>query len=304
MPPVDDRAQLVAFLLGAVLLVLGQLAVASFLLGPRLSSLDLQNAALETETSNLRLILPEGDSPAARAGIELDLKARLRAAQSIAKSSNVVAVLPAALALTKPATGWWTHLSIQNMRLELKGQGMDPEDAAAALDGVRETPCLTEVSLGGVRREKRGGKNLQSFTISAKVLAEHPDHPGQPCEIDVPPPAGRDPFLSSDMDQQIRRRTDMPPLRRFPLRDLRLVNIEVSETASGGKVVIRTPEGQRRAAIVGSVIGDGRAQITQILPDMILLSEDRVVDEETGAVRTRAFTMELETDDPDAAWVR
>jgi len=302
---VDDRAQLLAFLLGILAtLALGAAYHGAFL-GPRARALADGNAALVTEIGHLRAILPEGDSPAARAAIEADLDRRLAAARSITEGGNVVAVLPAALALTKPPGGWWTRLDIRANRLELEGQGTRPEDAAAALDGVRSTPCLKDVSLGSVRREKRGSKTLQSFTISATILAEHPDHPGSPCDIDVPPPAGQDPFLSVDMDQRIRRRTSLPPLRRFALRDLRLVEIESDGTAGGGKVVIRTPEGSRRPAIVGTVVGDGRAKITQILPDMILLSEDRLVDEETGAVRTRAFTMELQAEDgPDGGWTR
>ncbi|GEM_PF-2337171 len=300
----DERARVVGFLLGASFLALSLFATAAFVQAPRLEALQQSNAALAKEIVTLRAILPEGDSPERRRAIEADLEERLAAARSITESGNVVAVLPAALALTKPGSGWWTRLSISNMRVELEGQGTQAEDAAAALDGVRDTPCLTDVSLGSVRREQRGGRTLQSFTISARILAEHPDHAGRPCAIDVPPPAGRDPFLSADMDQAIRRRTDLPPLRRFPLRELRLVEIEVDDTASGGKVVIQTPTGEKRAAIVGSVVGDGRAKITQILPDMVLLSEDRVTDVETGAVRTRAFTMELVTADPDGAWVR
>jgi hypothetical protein len=170
---------------------------------------------------------------------------------------------------------------------------MAAADAAAALDGVRAVPCLGDVSLDSVRRVTRGSRTVHSYRIRARVLVDDPEH-AVPCEIDVPPPAGRDPFLSADADEQIRRRVTLPALRRHPLRDLRLVRSEAGETAGGGRVVIEVPGGEQFPAVVGTVVGDGRARITQILPDMILLSEDRVVDIETRAVRTRAFTMELQ----------
>jgi hypothetical protein len=291
----DARAEPVAFCLGLLTLVLA-LAARGASLQRQAEDLAVGNRVLTEEIANLRRVVGDGESLEEQARLEKNLRDRIAAAREIVNRGNLVAHLPAALAASQSGSGWWTSLSIRGTRLVLEGRGPDAEDAAAALDDVRSVPCLGDVSLQSVRREVRAGKTLHSYRVVATVLYIDPERQ-VPCDIDVEPTAGRDPFLSAEMDQLIRRRSSLPALRRYTLRELHLVRVDSDDTASGGRVLIEDPTGARHPAIVGTVVGDGRARITQIFPDMVLLSEDRIVDQETRAVRTRAFTMALEPRD-------
>jgi len=264
-----DRDAAYAFALGCAGLAFG-LAGWGLLLDRDQASLREQNELLEAELADLRAITggvsPQDLVPA--------LEQRIASIQALAGGREWGAAFLGAVEQSVPKGAWLTHLRWSDAGLALTGRSDDPAGAAEVMDGLRRTGCFDNVTLASVS----GAVGARTFSITAV--------PGATC--DALGPAASDPFRPP-IDPLARPELVLPPLYRWAVEAYDVIAIVPGKAAT-----LRDPDGGTHAVQIGSALGNPAATVSFITEDQVLLTQDRVVDEETGEINSSVIELPLE----------
>jgi Tfp pilus assembly protein PilN len=264
-----DRDLAFALALGCAVLAFG-LAGWSLLLDGQRAGLRERNELLEAELADLRAITggvsPQDLVPA--------LEQRIAAIQALAADRGRAASFVGAVAQSVPKGAWLTDLRWSDAGLALAGRSDDPAGAAEVMDGLRRTGCFDDVTLASVS----GAAGARTFSITATT--------GETC--DAPGPGASDPFRPP-IDPLARPDLVLPPLYRWAVESYDVIAIVPGKTAT-----LRDPDGGTHALQIGSAMGHPAATVSFITEDQVLLTQDRVVDQETGEINSSIIELPLE----------
>jgi len=269
-----------AFLAGGLFVVAVGLAFAWSARG-RLAEVEASNAVLQAEIDQLDALGATAVDPAVVEELrtQLELIDALRA--GVGRAAGVVVAAGDAV----PPGAWLTDLEFAAGRFELVGGAEDPDAVALLFDELQGWPCLANPALGGVRRSEDGYR----WSITARASSELPACAGAG--------TARDPFESPAVRaarDAVARRARMPALMRFDVREFRLVGVEAAVAT------LQDPLGGRHQAIAGSPLGASGGRVQQVLPRLVIVVEEELVDAETGELRSEVITLDLDPPSPFA----
>lgn len=270
--PVSDRTDRdTAFAFAFALVVLAFVAV-GWRTSLRASARTLQeeNALLHTELVALRKIAgsvsPEQLVP--------QLERRIAVVEGLSADRGRAALFLGAVEQSVPRGAWLTQLRLVDTSLSLTGRSDDTAGAAEVMDGLRRTSCFDNVTLASVS----GGVGARTFAITAQPAAT----------CGALGPASSDPFRPP-IDPEARPDLVRPALYRWEVEAYDVVALVPGQSAT-----LRDPDGGTHRVEIGSAIGRPAATVSFITDDQVLLSQDRVVDADTGEAQSRIIELPLE----------
>ena len=264
-----------AFALGLGLVLLG-FGLSSFrmVLGTQRATLDADAALLEGEISDLRKIIGERPSDAFMEAFER----RVHALSALGADRGRAARYLGAVAQAVPPGAWLTRLRWTDTTLDLAGRTDDPAGAAEVMDGLRRSRCYDDIVLAGVA----GPVGARTFTITARPAAD--------CASLGPPTS--DPF-APPIDPEARPDLVLPALVRWEAQ-----TYDVLAIVPGSSATLRDPAGGTHAVQIGSSVGRPPAVVSFITIDQVLLTLDRVVNQDTRETRSTIIELPLEPPTP------
>lgn len=267
--------QILGFVAGLVgVVLLGGLAGAA--LGVELRGLREGNAALAREVEALTAEL--GDAPAGDVELQHRLQRQIELIGDLGRDRESTQVVLTALEDAFPTGTWLVRLGLDDDALRLHGRTRESEGVSLLMEGLQDSPCFTDVALRSVEG-KTSADRVQSFWLEAK-----PGPPG----CGQARPGLKDLFEPQDAEFQAIR-VPKPPLSRWTPREYALVQVVPGEVA-----MLRDPEQGLHRVQVGSYVGSGRAKVTFITEDQVVLTEDVLLDEETRKTESRIINLGLE----------
>ena len=78
----------------------------------------------------------------------------------------------------------------------------------------------------------------------------------------------------------------MPALLRFEARDFDYVE------QNGDVATVQDPLGDRHQVMAGSALGSGGGRVQQVLPTVIVVVEEELINAETGELRSDVITLD------------
>lgn len=263
----DARSFLAWGVTGVAVVLIAGIAWAGLLVS-ELRGVRADNEALAAEVEDLarRVDLDDFEAQAALLELKLDTITTLR--------HNPVPTWLVALEAAVPAGAWLTSLEFVDRRMTLQGASADPLGAAALMEALQHSECFQDVALRSVEATAEG----QEFWLTAATT-----------DVDCAggTPGGRSLFLSPGLEDALRPQATVHPLLRWEPRDYDLVGMEI------GLATLRDPQDGLHRVMVGSSVGSGGAVVKFITDDSLVLTEDEVVDRDTGRTRTHITTLTL-----------
>ncbi len=243
----------------------------SALLLSNLRALEAENELLHAELAQLDALIGSLEGgPDAHAA----LQERLEAIYALRDNTGHSASLLVALETAVPAGAWLTSLSIEGDRVDLHGEAADLDAAANLMEALQFSECFTDVAL----KSSESSPDGQTFWLQARpsetVCAE-----GRP--------GGRPLFLSPNLEDALRPDATIHPLVRWEPREYDLVGLEI------GAATLRAPDESLHRVMVNGAVGRGRARVTFITDDSIVLTEDVLLDRDTQKTKTNIVTLRL-----------
>lgn len=264
----SDRDLLFGVVLGAIVIGLG-FSVWRMMLGVERAQLAEENALLEEEIWNLHKILEDYEA----SNLER-FELRVQTLSALGENRGRAARFVGAVEQAVPTGVWLTRLQWFDSRLTLTGRTDDPAGAAEVMDGLRRSGCFSEITLAGVS----GPVGERTFTITGK--------PVEPCE--ALGPAATDPF-APPVDPEARPDLVLPALYRWDVRAYDVVAL-----VPGTEATLQDPDGGTHVVRIGNSVGRPPATVSFITDDQVLLTQDRIVDEETRKTRSSIIELPLE----------
>ncbi len=270
----DGQKQILVFVGGLVLVVVlgvgwgwvqaGELA--------RLQRSNNQTRAEVEELAQLLATFETGSVDAAKHRQQQLEEVRALAAQR----GELIAPL-VALEDAFPTGTWLVRLSVDEDSIQLHGRTKESEGVSLLMEGLQDSPCFEDVALRSVEG-KTSADRVQAFWLEARLADAD-------CATGGPGP--RDLFEPQDAEFQAIK-VPKPPLARWEPREYELVQVIPGELG-----MLRDPEEGLHRVQVGSYVGNGRAKVTFITEDQLVLTEDVLLDEETGKTESRIVTLGL-----------